>query len=345
MANQHTVTIEPSKLSFVVGEDETILGAAKAQGINLPHSCLGGFCSACKVQTTSGTVEHEDYDAKYALTPEDSANGKILTCRAKAKSDVTIDLPGYSADDLKQQIYNTRVAQIEHIHDVAIIRLDFQKDISFSFKAGQYIDVIMPDNRTRSYSIANAAVDSTGFLELHIRAQKNGAFSTYVFNHMQVGHMVQVRGPLGSFIFETKQDNKKPIIFLASGTGFAPVKSMIETLIGLAQTDRTIYFYWGARKKNDLYMQELAERFALSLPRYYFVPVLSDSAPEDNWTGRTGLVHEAILKDFNDLGFYEVYACGAPEMIKAAVADLTTKRNLPETSFFSDAFTPSTVKA
>lgn len=344
MANQHTITIEPSKLSFTVTEDESILSAAKRQGINLPHSCLGGFCSACKVQTTSGTVEHEDYDTKYALTAEDSANGKILTCRAIAKSDLTIDLPNFTADDLRQQIYTTSVAKIDYIHDVAIICLKLPKDARFSFKAGQYIDVVMPDNRTRSYSIANAAVKDCGFLELHIRAQKNGAFSTYVFNHMQIGHTVQIRGPLGSFVFEPSEEAKKPIIFLASGTGFAPVKSMIETLIHAGKTDRTLYFYWGARKKDDLYMIDLAEQFATSFPRYYFVPVLSDCVPEDNWTGRTGLVHEAILKDFNDLGFYEVYACGAPEMIKAAVADLTNKRNLPETSFFSDAFTPSTVK-
>ncbi len=340
MSNQFTVSIEPSHLSFTVSENENILNAAKRQGINLPHSCQGGFCSACKVQMRSGTIVHGEYDTRYALTDEEAASGKILTCRATAHSDLVIDLPGYTAEDLKQQMYTVSVASVDYIDGVAIIRLNFPDKEHFIFEAGQYIDVVLQDNQVRSYSIANAAVDDCHFIELHIRAQKEGLFTNYVFNHMQAGHTLQIRGALGSFTLKNP-DSKKPVIFLASGTGFAPVKSMLETIISRGLTDRTIYFYWGARQKEDLYLLEKAQAFSLSLPRYHFVPVLSDSVAKDNWTGRTGLVHEAVLQDFNDLGFYEVYACGALGMIEAAVCSFTKNRHLPETAFYSDAFIPS----
>ena len=342
MDKTFTVTIEPAQVSFAVKQDETILAAAKRQGLYLPHSCCGGFCGVCKTKMNSGTVEHESYDTKYALPDEEKNQNMILTCRAKAHSDLVLELPELTAENMQQKVYNTTVASVEYIHDVAIFELQLESGQSFDFQPGQYIDIVLQDGQSRSYSIANAS-NNTGRIKLHARAQNNGLFSNYAFNYMKTGHMVQIKGPYGNFTYQ-KENAKQSVIFLASGTGFAPVNSILETLATYKPEDQPIiYFYWGARKLDDLYLLDVAKAFADKLSRYYFVPVLSEPLPQDNWTGRTGLVHQAVLDDFVDLQFYDVYACGAPAMIDAAYTSFTKERALPVQAFHSDVFSAAVV--
>ena len=340
MDKTFTVTIEPAHVSFTVKQDENILAAAKRQGLYLPHSCSGGFCGVCKTKMRSGTVEHDSYDSKYALPDEEKNQNVILTCRAKANSDLVLELPELTAENMQQKIYNATVASIEYIHDVAVFELQLEAGQGFDFQPGQYIDIVLQDGQSRSYSIANASTNNTGRIQLHARAQKGGVFTSYAFNYMKVGHTVQIKGPYGNFTYQSKA--KQSVIFLASGTGFAPVNSILETIATYKPEEQpVIYFYWGARKLDDLYRLDVAKAFTHKLSRYHFVPVLSDALPQDNWTGRTGLVHQAVLDDFVDLKFYEVYACGAPAMIDAAYTTFIKERALPVQAFYSDVFSAS----
>jgi CDP-4-dehydro-6-deoxyglucose reductase len=195
----------------------------------------------------------------------------------------------------------------------------------------------MRDGKRRAYSMANPPEDDA-HIELHVRNMANGAFTDYVFNKMKDRDILRFEGPLGTFFL--REDGEKPIVFLASGTGFAPIKSIVEHAFHIG-VKRPMVLYWGARIKSDLYMSGLAERWQQDHDGFRFVPVLSEPLPEDSWTGRTGLVHRAVMEDLPDLSAYQVYACGAPIMVEAAQADFTAPCKLPQDEFYSDAFTPS----
>ena len=202
------------------------------------------------------------------------------------------------------------------------------------FLAGQYIDILMKDGRKRSFSLANAPHDDA-LLQLHIRHVPGGAFTEQVFTTMKVRDILRFNGPHGTFYL--REDSSKPIIFLAGGTGFAPIKSIVEHALA-ENCQRPMSIYWGAKARIDLYMDALPAQWAASHAHISYVPVLSEPAADDAWSGRTGLVHQAILADFPDLSGHQVYACGAPGMIDAARRDFAAQ-GLPEDEFFADAFT------
>lgn len=331
----HAVTIKPSNHQFHVNQGETLLDAALREGYALPYGCRNGACGACKGKVLEGSLDYGDYQA-HALSEEEKRQGMALFCCARPQSDLVIEVKEIgAAKDIQVRTMPCRVEKVEHpADDVAVLYLKLPANERLQFLAGQYIDILMKDGKRRSFSLANAPHDDA-FLQLHVRYLAGGAFTEYVFKTMKEKDILRFEGPLGSFFLQ--EDSAKPIVFLASGTGFAPVKAIVEHAFHIG-TQREMVFYWGARNRKDLYLAELAERWQQERPNFRFVPVLSEPAPEDNWSGRTGLVHQAVMEDFADLSAYEIYACGNPAMVETAHGAFTSERGLPEGQFFSDAF-------
>jgi CDP-4-dehydro-6-deoxyglucose reductase, E3 len=328
------VRLQGSGRTFQVARDETILEAALRQGIGLPYGCRNGACGSCKGRIVSGTVDYGAHQER-TLRPEEKAAGKALFCCARPLSDLALDVREVATGELQVRTLPSRVEKIERVAlDVAILHLRLPASERLQFLAGQYIDILMKDGKRRSFSMANAPHNDQ-FLELHIRCVPGGTFSQYVMNEMKERAILRFEGPLGSFYLREESD--KPIIFMAGGTGFAPIKALIEHAF-FVHADREMVLYWGVRSLQDLYMPGPPGQWQKQYPNFTFIPVLSDPRPEDHWQGRTGLVHEAILEDFPDLSGYQVYACGAPIMIEVGQKTFQ-ERGLPEAEFYSDAFT------
>jgi len=329
-----TTTIQPSGHSFPIEAHETILEAALKHGFTLPYSCRDGVCGTCKGKVLSGRVDYGKHQES-TLTAAEKAAGMALFCCAKPQSDLVLECREVNAvKDIPVKTMPCRVHKmVRPAPDVMVLLLKLPANERLQFLAGQYIDILLKDQNPRSFSLANAPHNDE-FLELHIRNIVGGAFTHHVFEVMKERDILRFKGPLGTFFL--REDNNKPIILVASGTGFAPIKSIVEhaLFIGLK---RPMHFYWGGRKLADLYMLELAERWENKGIR--FTPVLSEALPEDAWVGRIGFVHQAVLDDYDDLSGHEMYVCGAPIVVEAAHRDFTAQRKLPNESFFSDAFT------
>ena len=326
--------IQPSNHSFPIEKNETILEAALQHGFVLPYSCRDGVCGVCKGKVLQGQVDLGKYQAD-VLTDAEKAVGMALFCCAKPLSDLVIECREVSAvKDIPVKTLPCRVEKMEKLApDVMVISLKLPTNERLQFLAGQYIDVLLKDQKPRSFSLANAPHDDSR-LELHIRNIEGGVFTQHVFNEMKERDLLRFKGPLGTFFL--REDSDKPIIFVASGTGFAPIKAIIEHALYIG-VKRPMHFYWGARKLADLYMLDMARQWERSGVK--FTPVLSEALPQDAWQGRSGFVHQAVLEDYSDLSGYEVYACGAPVVVEAAHRDFTAQRKLPNEAFFSDAFT------
>ncbi len=334
-----TITLKPADRSFVVESDEAILPAAIRQGIGLPYGCRDGACGSCKSRLLEGRVVHGHHQLK-ALSPAEAEAGFILTCCAKPETDCVVEartVPG--AGEFPVLKMPTRVMTIERAApDVAVLRLQLPANQNFQYRAGQYVEFILKDGARRSYSMANAphALGSPPAIELHLRHMPGGLFTDHVFGAMKEKEILRMEGPFGSFFLREESD--KPIVLLASGTGFAPIKAIVEQMQAKGLT-RPAVLYWGCRRKADLYRHDWCEQAAASTPNLRYVPVLSEPAPEDGWTGRTGFVHRAVMEDFPDLSGHQVYACGAPVMVDAAQRDFVAQCRLPEDEFYADSFT------
>ncbi len=332
------VRLEPSGHTFQVAPGETLLEAALRQNIGLPYGCRNGACGACKGILRSGELQYGEYQER-ALHDHEKAAGKALTCCTRPLTDIVFEVRELTgARDLAIRTLPCRVEKVEKpAEDVAIIFLKLPTGERLQFLAGQYIDILMKDGKRRSFSLANAPHDDA-FLQLHVRKTPGGAFSKYVFEEMRERAILRFEGPLGTFYL--REDSDKPFIFVAGGTGFAPVKAQVEHLFH-KEDDRPIVLYWGARAKKDLYLPDLPVKWQAEHPNFSFVPVLSDPVPGDDWNGRTGFVHQAVLDDFADLSGYQVYACGAAGMTDVARQTFVEQRRLPDDEFYCDAFTPS----
>ena len=334
-----TVTVQPSGRSFDVTRDEPILAAAIRQGIGLPYGCKDGACGTCKSRLLEGRVIHGAHQHK-ALSEAEEASGLFLTCCATPQTDCLVEartVPG--AGEFPILKMPGRVLSIERpTGDVAVIRVQLPANQNFQFRAGQYIEFILRDGSRRSYSMANAPhnLGTPPSIELHIRHMPGGKFTDHVFGTMKEKDIVRMEGPFGSFFL--REDSDKPMILLASGTGFAPIKALIERLEERGST-RPAVLYWGARGKSDLYLHDWAEAAAARLPNLRYVPVLSEPKAEDGWTGRTGFVHHAVMADWPDLSGHQIYACGVPIMVESAHKDFEVQCGLPDDEFYADAFT------
>lgn len=339
----YTCAILPSGKTFPVDPHETILEAALRAGVVLPYGCKDGACGSCKATLTQGEVDYGDYQTK-ALSDAERAAGQLLLCKARAKSDISVTARVVAAEGMAPvRKLPCRVSSISNpTTDVAVVRLQLPATEQFQFLAGQYIDILLKDGKRRSYSMANPPHDAQQ-IELHIRHSPGGAFTDAVFgaptvscNSFKEKDILRFEGPQGTFFL--REDSARPIVFLASGTGFAPIKAVIEHA-RFKHIERPMTLYWGGRRPQDLYMASLAETWAKEMPWFHYVPVISDALAEDRWAGRTGFVHQAVMQDFPDLSGHSVYACGAPIVIQSAKRDFVAQCGLPEEEFFADAFT------
>ena len=330
------ITIEPSGRSFTVAPTDTLLAAGIAQGINLPYGCKDGACGSCKCKKISGTVSHGTHQSK-ALSADEEAQGFVLTCCASATSDVVLESRQVTAEGaLPIKKMPTRVTLLEKKSpDVVRLLLQMPANEAFAYHAGQYIEFLLRDGVRRSYSMANAPHLIGQGLELHIRHMPGGKFTDHVFGAMKEKEILRIEGPFGSFYL--REESTEPMVLLASGTGFAPIKALIEHMQFKGIT-RPATLYWGGRRPHDLYMNDWVKAKLQEMPNLRYVPVVSDALPEDNWTGRTGFVHRAVLQDLPDLSDYQVYACGAPIVVESAQRDFV-KAGLPLDEFYADSFT------
>jgi len=336
----YQVTLKTSGKQFTVNQDETVLEAALRQNINLPYGCKNGACGSCKGKVLEGQVTHGQH-SESAMSRADETGGATLFCCAHPQSDLLIEAREVQgAGDIAIRKVPCRVNAISrHGSDVAILKLQLPASERFQFLAGQYLEFLLKDGQRRAYSIANAP-EQEGPLELHIRHLPGGLFTDFVFAAkdpaLKEKDILRFEGPLGSFFL--REDSKKPIIFVAAGTGFAPIKSIIEQMQA-KKIQRPISLYWGGRRPSDLYMNSLCETWAQDLPDFKYIPVISNALPEDTWDGRSGFVHEAVMTDHPNLKDFQVYACGAPVMVNAARQDFSSQCHLPEEEFFADSFT------
>jgi CDP-4-dehydro-6-deoxyglucose reductase, E3 len=339
------VSVLPSGRSFTANADEPLLAAAIRHGIGMPYGCKDGACGSCKCKKLEGTVVHGAHQLK-ALSAEEEASGFILTCCGVAHTDVVLEsrqVTDESAFPIRKM--PVRVASLQRASiDVMIIRLQLPASDMLKYHAGQYVEFLLAGGARRSYSMANAPhtqADTPG-IELHIRYMAGGKFTEHVFGAMKEKEIQRIEGPYGSFFL--REDSDKPMVLLASGTGFAPIKALIEHM-QYKNITRPAVLYWGGRRPADLYMNDWMLGKAAEMPNLRYIPVVSDALPEDNWTGRTGFVHQAVLEDFSDLSGHQVYACGAPIVVESARDAYSARAGLPAEEFFADPFTTEADKA
>jgi CDP-4-dehydro-6-deoxyglucose reductase len=330
------ITVQPSGHQFACDADETVLAAALRAGVGLPYGCKNGACGSCKGKIVAGTVEHKAYQQR-ALTDEEKAQGYALFCCATTGADLVIEAREVTgSSDYPVRKMPSRVASMEKVApDVIIITLQLPASEALAYRPGQYIEFMLRDGKRRSYSMASAP-SLEGPIQLHIRHMPGGLFTDQVFGTMKERDILRFEGPHGSFFL--REDSDKPIVLLASGTGFAPIKALVEHLIHL-QSTRPVSLYWGGRRPHDLYLHALCEQWAATVPQLRYVPVISDAQPEDQWQGRTGFVHAAVMEDLPDLSGHQVYACGAPIVVDSARRDYVARCGLPAEEFYADAFT------
>lgn len=330
----HQITFQPSGHRISVESGESVLEAALRQGLVIPYSCRGGTCGSCSARLIEGRVNYPG-GLPPALSEAEAAAGTALLCQARAETDLTVEVREIRrGSDIAPRKLPARVERIEQVaHDVRRLWLRTPGNSRLQFLAGQYVDVLLAGGRHRSFSLANPPHDDE-LLELHVRQVEGGEFSRFVFEDLKVGALLRLEGPFGQFTL--REDSPRPVLLVAGGTGFAPIKGLLEHAFHLGET-RPLHLYWGARARRDLYLDELPRRWAAERPHFRYTPVLSEPAEEDRWQGHTGLVHRALLEDYPDLSGHDVYMAGPPPMIEAARRDFAAAGLDPARLYF-DSF-------
>ncbi|MGD9921069.1 MAG: CDP-6-deoxy-delta-3,4-glucoseen reductase [Lautropia sp.] len=335
------ISVLPSGSTFAGESGETILSAAIRQGIGMPYGCRDGVCGSCKCKLLEGIVVHGERRLE-ALSGEEEAAGYVLACCAVPQADIVLEsrqVTDGGAFPIRKM--PTRVLSLEKkSHDVMRVRLQFPTQERMHYQAGQYIEFVLRDGARRAYSMATAPHNGP-IVELHVRHMPGGRFTDHVFSTMKEKDILRAEGPYGAFFL--RENSEKPMVLLASGTGFAPIKAIIEYL-QFKEITRPAVLYWGGRRPADLYLSDWVATRVAEMPNLFYEPVVSDATPADDWTGRTGFVHKAVLQDFPDLSGHQVYACGAPIVVDSARAEFCAQAGLPPEEFFADAFVTSADK-
>ncbi len=325
------ITLAKSGKRFRVESGETILDAALREGLALPYGCRGGTCGTCKGLLVAGEVSY-DHEVD-GLTGDEQAAGAILPCVAKPKGDLLLDIePIESASAIRVEQFPARIALMEALSsDVMRLGLRLPETSRMQFLAGQYVEFILDNGERRAFSIANAPHDDE-LLEFHIRHVKGGQFTEQLFSQMRTGEVIRIEGPMGNFF--VREDSDRSMIMFATGTGFGPLKGIVEHLIA-EKSQRAIYIYRGGDCEDALYLDSLAKQWERQHDDIHYRPVLSNGGAE--WQGRRGYVQDAAVADFTSFGGFEMYACGNPAMVYAA-KDQMVANGMAEEHCYSDAF-------
>ncbi len=329
----HTVTLKSSGRRFSVAPGETVLEAAQRAGVALPYSCRAGVCGSCKATLLQGACEYPR-NPPLALSASALAQHAVLPCQAVPTSDLLLEAREVTSveDIARRQLGMVVTEKWRLATDVVGLRLlPAHGERRLNRLPGQYLDVLLEDGKRRPFSVANGP-QADGMIELHVRHVAGGGFTSWVNDTLAVGDHLRIEGPLGTFV--PREDSERPMIFMAGGTGFAPVKAIVEHFIALG-TRRPMELYWGARTTANLYLRPLAEHWARELPNLRFHPVVSDPALAAGL--RVGLVHEAVLQDQPDLSGHDLYMSGPPAMVDAA-HPLFLAAGLPEERLYYDSF-------
>lgn len=330
----HIVRLHPGGERFEVLDNESVLAAGLRAGLHLPHSCRGGSCGACEARVLEGDLHYPNGQPP-GLTAMDLEAGLALLCQARARSDLVLEARALAVpEEVRIRRLPCRVESRKLLcHDVMQLVVKLPSLEPFVFLAGQYVDFLLEEGRRRSYSIASPPHES-GRLELHVRHVNGGEFTSQVFERLGDRALLRIEGPLGGFWL--REESNRPIVMVAGGTGYAPIKSMLRHLMQV-EAKRPVHFFWGVRRPRDLYEGAQVARWAESHDWLRFSPVMSEPDPSDGWQGRRGWVHEAVLEDYPSLADVDVYAAGPPPMI-AVMQELFPAHRLPQGRLFFDSF-------
>lgn len=324
------ILTHPGGHHFQAEEGEILLEAALRQGVILPYGCRGGQCGSCRATLLSGRVRYPGGNPPALTGQEPDA---CLSCQAVAESDLILATTEIqSAAQIEVRTLPCRLVDKKALnHDVMLLRLKLPENQRLPFLAGQYLDFLLEGGKRRAFSIANAPHDDE-FIELHVRHVPGGQFTGFIFDALEEKAILRIQAPLGTFTL--REDSDRPILFMAGGTGFAPIKGIIEHAFYLGVT-RPMHLYWGVRKQDDLYLSDLPLSWARDHANFHYTPVLSE--PDEEWAGRSGFVHEAVVADHPDMSGFDVYMAGPPPMVESG-RRVFAAAGLSLDHLFSDAF-------
>ncbi|MEB3023327.1 NADH:ubiquinone reductase (Na(+)-transporting) subunit F [[Mycobacterium] crassicus] len=345
MANEHLVRFEPVDLELLVPESKTILQAAFDQGIMLMHGCKEGQCAACKSFLLEGDpddVEHDKYST-FALPDFERDEGHVLLCRAHAYGDLTIELLNYDEEVIKSGIpiqdATVEVVSKEKVtRDLCNLRLRLVDPPALRYFPGQYVDFKIPGTDIcRSFSMASTPTNGGDLIEFVIKIYPDGHFSQILDNQLAVGDRLEINGPYGMFTLRENPDAE--LLFLGGGAGMAPILSLLRSM---AENDikRPARFYYGARTKDDLCFEDELRAFESTLADFRYIPALSDADDDSDWDGATGFITDVLRGDVTNLDGTDVYICGPPPMVEAAL-EIMPSLGANEKRIFFDKFTTS----
>lgn len=312
MSDTFEVRITPHGRVLRVQAGQSILDAALDAGLNLPHSCKSGHCSSCRARLRKGRIRYPR-GTPVGLSADQARAGDVLLCQARPLADLTVDVRLIAeVADVEIKTLPCRIERLVRLApDVMQVFLRLPSVESLAFQCGQYLDVLLEEGGRRSFSIANPPHDAK-LIELHVRYVPGGGFTEWLFSEARPGALLHIEGPIGQFVY---RPGSTPVILIAGGTGFAPLKSMLRHMLELG-IERRIYFYWGARKAQDLYEEQLVLQWARTFPQLQFSAVLSEGGVQAG-DRQLGWVHEAVLERHSDLRPFDIYAAGPPALIEA----------------------------
>jgi CDP-4-dehydro-6-deoxyglucose reductase, E3 len=339
--DEHSVRVEPMGRIFRVPAEQPVLEAALRAGLNLPHSCKSGHCGSCRARLVDGAI-HYPHGRPLGLSAAEEAGGFALLCQARADTDLVVEARLISnVADVEIKTLPCRIERLRLLApDVMQVMLRLPAVEPLRFQAGQYLDVLL-DDRRRSFSIASPPHDSS-LLELHVRRVPGGGFTERMFGGpahapagapLDTGSLLRIEGPIGQFIY---RDGLSPVLMVAGGTGFAPLKAMLRHVLE-GGGGRRIHFYWGARHERDLYEQAVVLEWVRRYPQLTFTAALSEATAAEAAHTRVGWVHDVVLADYPDLTPFEVYAAGPPAMIEALRTSFPRHGLSPQQLYF-DSF-------